>query len=124
MMKHQNLDWQEKFETCLLEIVEEALVKFFGKESVELIYIYLEDKGLKKKDIPNKTKAFSKCLTEILGEEAILVKNHIKKELYSKFNIQPKKGNPSFVEVVIAIKSLDTRFLTTSYGASTIESRV
>lgn len=118
VMKYQNSDWKEKFGACLLEIVDEALAKFFGKEAVELIYIYLEDKGLKKKDIPNKTKAFSKCLTEILGEEAILVGNHIKKRLYSKFNIQPKKGNPSFAEVAIAIKSLDTGFLRSSYGAS------
>ncbi|NIR86612.1 hypothetical protein GWO13_03185, partial [Candidatus Bathyarchaeota archaeon] len=94
------------------------------KEAVELIYIYLEDNGLKKKDISNKIKAFSKCLKEILGEDATLVGNYIKNKLYAKFNIQPKKGNPSFAEVAIAIKSLDTGFVRSSYGASTIKSRL
>lgn len=120
-MKSHNLDWQEKFGACLLEIVDEALTTFFGKEAAELIYIYLEENGLTKKDIPRKIKAFSKCLTEVLGEEATLVGNNIKKKLYSKFNIEPKKGSPSFVEVAIAIKSLDTGFLRSTYGASTIK---
>jgi len=123
-MLSQNLDWQEKFGACLLEIVDEALTTFFSKEAAELIYIYLEENGLKKKDIPSKIKAFSKCLTEVLGEEATLIGNNIKKKLYSKFNIEPKKGNPSFVEVAIAIKSLDTGFLRSTYGASTVKLRV
>jgi len=123
-MKSQNPDWQEKFADCLLEIVDEALTTFFGKDTAELIYIYLEGNGLKRGDIPNKVKAFSKCLKEVLGEEATLVGNHITKKLYSKFNIQPKEGNPSFVEVAIAIKSLDTGFLTSTYGASTTKLRV
>lgn len=123
-MKPQNSDWQEKFEACLLEIVDEALAKFFGKDAAEIIYICLEENGLKKKDIPSKIKAFSKGLTEILGEEATLVGNYIKKKLYSKFNLEPKKGSPSFVEVAIAIKSLNTGFLRSTYGASTVKSRV
>ena len=118
MMKSQKSDWKEKFDTCLLEIVDEALSAFFGKEAAELIYIYLEENGLKKRDIPNKIKAFSKCLAKVLGDEAILVGNYIKKKLYSKFNIQPKRGNPSFVEVAVAIKSLNTGFLRSTYGAS------
>lgn len=123
-MKSQNSDWQEKFGACLLEIVDEALAKFFGKDAAEIIYIYLEENGLKKKDIPSKIKAFSKGLTEILGEEATLVGNYIKKKLYSKFNLEPKRGSPSFVEVAIAIKSLNTGFLRSTYGASTVKSRV
>jgi len=123
-MMYQNSDWQEKFGTCLLEIVDEALAKFFGKDAAEMIYIYLEENGLKKEDIPSKIKVFSKVLTEILGDEATLVGSYIKKKLYSKFNIEPKKGSPNFVEVVIAIKSLDTGFLRSTYGASTVKSRV
>ncbi len=123
-MESQDFNWQEKFGACLLEIVDEALAKFFGKESAELIYIYLEGNGLKKKDISNKIKAFSKCLTEILGEEATLVGDYIKKKLYSKFNLEPRKGSPSFVEVAIAIKSLNTGFLRSTYGASTVKLRV
>ncbi|MDH5532381.1 MAG: hypothetical protein OEX99_02830 [Candidatus Bathyarchaeota archaeon] len=98
--------------------MDEALAAFFGKEAAELIYIYLEENGLKKRDIPNKIKAFSQCLAKVLGDEAILVGNYIKKKLYSKFNIQPKRGNPSFVEVAVAIKSLDTGFVKSIYGAS------
>ncbi|UCE16908.1 MAG: hypothetical protein JSV12_04735 [Candidatus Bathyarchaeota archaeon] len=117
----RNLGWQEKFGVCLLEIVDEALTNFFGKNSAELIYIYLEENGLKREDIPSKIKAFSKGLTDILGKEATLVGNYIKKKLYSKFNIEPKKGSPSFVEVAIAIKSLDTGFLRSTYSASTVK---
>jgi len=123
-MNSQNSGWQEKFGACLLEIVDEALITFFGKEAAELIYIYFEENGIKKKDISRKVKAFSKCLTEVLGEEAILVGNVIKKKLCSKFNLEPIKGNPSFVEVAIAIKSLDTGFLKSTYGASTMKVRV
>ena len=123
-MKSENPYWQEKFGTCLLEIVDEALTSFFGKDSAELIYIYLEENGLKKMDIPDKIKAFSKCLTEVLGEQAILVGNYITKKLYSKFNLEPRRGNPSFVEVAIAIKSLDNGFLRSAYGASTVKLKV
>ena len=123
-MTSQNSDWQEKFGVCLIEIVDEALAEFFGKGAVELLYIYLEENGLRKEDIPFKIKAFSKGLNEVLGDEATLVGDYIKKKLYSKFNLEPKKGSPSFVEVAIAIKSLNTGFLRSSYGASTIESRV
>ena len=123
-MELQKSDWQEKFGACLVEIVDEALANFFGKETVELIYIYLEDNGLKKKDIPDKTKAFSKCLRAILGDQATPVGNYIKKKLYSRFNLEPKKGNPSFVEVAIAIKSVDTGFLKSTYGTSTVKSSV
>jgi len=123
-MKSENPYWQEKFGVCLLEIVDEALTSFFGKDSAELIYIYLEENGLKKRDIPDKIKAFSKCLTEVLGEQAILVGNYITKKLYSKFNLEPRRGNPSFVEVAIAIKSLDNGFLRSAYGASTVKLKV
>jgi len=123
-MLSQDFDWQEKFGTCLLEIVDEALAQFFGKDTIEIIYIYLEANGLKKEDIPSKIKAFSKGLTDILGDEATLVGNYIKKRLYSKFNLEPKRGSPSFAEVAIAIKSLDDGFLRSTYGVSTVKSRI
>jgi len=123
-MKSQNSDWQEKFGACMLEIVDEALTTFFGKEAAEIIYIYLEENGLKKEDIPNEIKAFSKCLVEVLGEKEGLVGDYIKNKLYSRFNIIPKKGSPSFVEVAIAIKSLNTGFLRSAYRASTAKLRV
>ncbi len=114
-MASQNLDWQEKFRVYLLEIVNETLTTFFGKEAAETIYIYLEANGLKKKDIPNKIKDFSKSLREVFGTEAIPIEEHITEKLCLRFNLKPKKENISFVEVAIAIKSFNTLFLRSVY---------
>lgn len=114
-MASQNLDWQEKFGVYLLETVNEAFTTLFGKETAETIYIYLEGNGLKKKDIPNKIKVFSKHLREIFDEEAIQIENLITKKLCLKFHLKPKKESLSFVEVAIAIKSFNTRFLRSVY---------
>lgn len=114
-MASQSLDWQEKFGTCLLEIVNETLTTLFGKEASETIYIYLEGNGLKKKDIPNKVKVFSKHLREVFGTEALLIENLITEKLCLRFNLKPKKKSLSFVELATAIKSFNTRFLMNVY---------
>lgn len=114
-MASQSLDWQEKFRVCFIEIVNETLATHFGKEATETIYIYLEGSGLKKKDIPNKVKIFSKSLREVFGDEALQIENLITEKLCLRFNLKPKKENLDFVEVTIAIKSFNTRFLRSVY---------
>lgn len=117
-MASQSLDWEEKFRDCLIEIVNETLATHFGKEATETIYIYLEGNGLKKKDIPNKVKIFSKSLREVFGDEALQIENLIAEKLCLRFNLKPKEENLDFVEVVIAIKSFNTRFLRSVYEPS------
>jgi hypothetical protein len=114
-MASQSLDWQEKFRVCFIEIVNETLATYFGKEATETIYIYLEGNGLKKKDIPNKVKIFSKSLREVFGDEALQIENLITEKLCLRFNLKPKKENLGFVEVAIAIKSFNTRFFRSVY---------
>lgn len=114
-MASQSLDWEENFRVCLIEIVNETLATYFGKEATETIYIYLEGNGLKKKDIPNKVKIFSKSLREVFGDEALQIEKLITKKLCLRFNLKPKKENLGLVEVAIAIKSFNTRFLRSVY---------
>lgn len=117
-MASQGLDWEEKFRVCLIEIVNETLATHFGKEATETIYIYLEGNGLKKKDIPNKVKIFSKSLRKVFGDEALLIENLIAEKLCLRFNLKPKEENLDFVELAIAIKSFNTRFLRSVYETS------
>ena len=117
-MASQSLDWEEKFRDCLIEIVNETLATHFGKEATETIYIYLEGNGLKKKDISNKVKIFSKSLREVFGDEALLIENLIAEKLCLRFNLKPKEENLDFVELAIAIKSFNTRFLRSVYEPS------
>jgi len=114
-MASQSLDWEEKFRDCLIEIVNETLATHFGKEATETIYIYLEGNGLKKKDIPNKVKVFSKSLRKVFGNEALLIENLITEKLCVRYSLKPKKENLSFVEVAIAIKSFNTQLFRSVY---------
>jgi hypothetical protein len=114
-MASQSLDWEEKFRGCLIEIVNETLATYFGNAATETIYICLEGNGLKKKDIPNKVKIFSKSLREVFGDEALQIENLITKKLCLRFNLKPKKENLGLVEVAIAIKSFNTRFFRSVY---------
>jgi len=120
-MASQKVEWQERFGVCLLGIVNETLTTCFGKEAAEIIYIYLEGNGLEKKDIPNKVKVFSKSLREVFGTEAILIESLFTKKLCLKFNLKPKKESLSFVELTIAIRSFNTRFLRSVYDSLPVQ---
>jgi hypothetical protein len=120
-MASQSLDWEEKFGVCLIEIVSETLTTHFGKEATETIYIYLEGNGLKKKDIPSKVKIFSKSLRQVFGDEALKIENLITEKLCSRFNLKPKKENLDFVELAIAIKTFNTRFLRSVHESSHVQ---
>jgi hypothetical protein len=57
------------FNELLLETIDETTRYCLGEKSAEIIFMYVEKKGVCKKDIPNKLDVFERELENIIGSE-------------------------------------------------------
>jgi PAS domain S-box-containing protein len=75
-----------KFDSVLLDVVDETLTQIFKEVGVPVIYASFEQNcQLKREDIPKRPDAFTACLEELLSSAAIVVEKLIVKNLYHRF---------------------------------------
>ncbi|MGB9915640.1 MAG: hypothetical protein ACPLOC_08885 [Candidatus Bathyarchaeales archaeon] len=107
--RKKKISLQEKnYETALTEAIEAAFAPL-GPTITQLIYAYMEKTfKIKKQEIPNRTKEFTKAIEQIFGEGAKLIEIRIIGELHKRiqdFVHIPKKRKLEFTEYLTDLRA-------------------
>lgn len=101
-----NPDTEHKIQQCINEVLETL-----GKSGKQAFTSYLEkDIGLKKEEIPQKPKLFSKGLNLIFGEQgADLLETAIVQKLLTSLGLDPK-SKLTLEEAISTVKKAQKKF--------------
>ncbi len=95
------------FDEIFLDAVDNAF-SLLGNHSKELMYKYLENNGLNKKNIPQKVTLFSQAIEAVFGQSARIIEIKIMHGLHEKvpaFTYSEKKASKlSFLNYVEAFR--------------------
>lgn len=79
----------QKLNLLLLNAVDETLKRVFKKAGAEVVYNYIENECLlKREQIAKKPKVFSACLQKMLGSGAFPIEKSILKNLHDKLELK------------------------------------
>lgn len=100
---------KSKFNTLLLESIDEGFKEIFGEAATEIIYKYLGDKySLKREDIPENLEVFSEGVEAFFNSSAAwTVERNVLKNFYSTFGLQYQNENHrSFSDHVAKLRNI------------------
>ena len=84
-MTKQRMPQLKDPQDLLLKVIDNTFRRLYGSVAVSFIYKEMERLcGLKREDIPNRLRKFSRCLRKIFSHEAIVIECIIIEELVTR----------------------------------------
>jgi hypothetical protein len=104
----------EDFDTELLQVIDETISYCLGEINKQVIFKFIEKRGVSKQEIPKKLDVFAEALEDIIGRgrgqilgAAIILENAILEQLCKKLNVNyDKLGLGQFSEKCGRLKKL------------------